>query len=236
MQDTFVNNENENLNRDVGFSFKDFFAILWSKKVIIIAVTLAVALISFIISIATVETTYTGSCKMIINNPEHKVSNETLAKQYIEVLDTNDFFDMVANSKVGTLVEGQEDSRPTIAQKYGVDRNSLKNATTFTVSQDTGSFVISYTCGDVAMAKDVAQVISKNAVEWQAGITIHQIESVNEPVMNRTDWKIKTLIGSLAGLLLGLGSAFVVSFADKRVFKSDDLEKRYGIPNFGDVA
>ena len=235
MQET-VNNEN-------GVGFKEFVALVWAKKWIVVAITLAVAIATMIFSMVFTKTTYTASCKMMVsaasspNNSNGELNDNDinsaskLADTCIVILDTQTFFDGVVKTK---LENGQ-----TVGEKYGHSIASLKGSTSFQKINSTGVFELVFVSEDRVQATEIMNVIYDKAQETLADkfgeTSVKPVEDVYPPVVTGKNVATKTIIGLVVGALLGVASVFVINLFDVKVRNAESVKNRYNITILGEL-
>lgn len=232
MQET-VNNENS-----VGF--KEFVALVWAKKWIVVAITLAVTIAAAVFSMVFTKTTYTASCKMMVSAAssgdkdqltETDISSASkLVNTCLVILETKTFFDGVVKTQVGDQ---------TIGEKYNQDIKSIMEATSFQKINDTGVFEIVFICEDRVQATEIMNVIYTNAQITLADKfgqnSVKSVEDVHEPVVTGKGVATKTAIGFIVGALLGVAAVFVINLFDVKVRNAESVKNRYNITILGEL-
>ena len=172
---------------------------------------------------------YSTSVKFYASGLESNVAiKESVASQYVEFLNVNEFYEMVA---ADLLEESGRDISPKSISKY-LSFSSVVESTT--------SFFITVKASDPNLSFDIARSVAKCApkqVESFADAGI--LEVIGNPVLPTSPSSPGALRSSLAGLLLG----FVLSCAldvlkevlDNRIKSPDEITSLFGIPVLGIV-
>lgn len=200
----------ENANNQ-GLTLKDFFSVIWSKKWLVLIITVAITALTAAGSLIFTKTKYTASCTMLVVSSSN-ATGEVDANRCVIILNSQNFFETIVESKIG-------DSNVTIKEKYGWTKDKLREKVEFVVVENVGgAFQISFQSTDAVEAKEVMDVIFEktiNLMEVSGVVKVTPIESVHEPLPESRQILLKTAIGGVCGLCIAIISAFVVRSAEK---------------------
>lgn len=195
----------------------------------IIAVTLACALIVGVYTVFFVRKQYSSTAR-IYSKPE--VTEGTISSSEITAnnLMVNNYIEMIR----GNNIQGQ------IAEVLDIDREEVSGALTVSNDSDTQIISITATTDDPSLAKDIADTtveIFRNEVKESLNVT--NIIIIDEAEVNETavspSLKKNLIIGAMGGLVLSLAYVFIRFMFDTRIHSKDEAEKYLGIPMLGSV-
>ena len=235
----------ESVKNESGVGFKEFVSIVWAKKWMVLAITLAISIVTLVFSLVLTETKYSASCKMLVVaaasnkndasgslNENDITSASRLVDTCLVILNTKTFFDMVVNSEV-------EGENQTVGEKYGYTRSGLMSNTSFSVVNDTGVFEVVFESESKQEATDVMKVIYANAqtaLQDKFGEnSVKPVEDVYEPVETDKNIAMKTVIGFLVGIVVGVAVVFIINLFDVKVRSAEAVKNRYDITILGEL-
>ncbi len=199
----------ENANNQ-GLTLKDFLSIIWSKKLLVLIITVVITALTAVGSLIFTKTTYNAGCTMLMTNTSS--AGEIEANKCVIILNTQNFFDGVVNTEIG-------DTGVTVKEKYGWEKATLRDKVSFTVIENVGgAFQISFESTNPDEAEEVMQAIFDRAMyvlQDTANIGIRPIELVHEPLAEDRQIFLKTAIGGVAGLVIAIVSVFVLRAIEK---------------------
>ncbi len=224
------------MNRDnKEWSFADIAEVLWSRKLLIALLALICGGVMFASAFFSAPM-YRSSgvlyvSNMLIEEEEQSTSvkstniqaSRLLITTYMEILKTDDFLQIVSDSL---------DGKYTTAELKGMISMSSIN--------ETELLSVSVVSPDAQDSCDIVSAVLKNAPEtllhiFESGSvkTVNHPKVSNSPIAKGT--VNKTIIGLLAGAVLGSALALAMSFFDKRVHKASDLAERYNLSVLGEI-
>ncbi|HAN20760.1 MAG TPA: hypothetical protein DCP51_03665 [Clostridiales bacterium] len=216
------------------FTNEKLFKIFKDNLILIIACGLLCFGIAFAYSKFYVKPIYYSDSKIMIesNNPTETTTTVGITKArmlvdtYLQMLDSNDFYE-----KVRTSLSGNLKNKYTTAQ--------IMEWTTLTVQGETEVIKIRFNCLD----KDDAQIILQNIVSkipesvnfsfYQTNVKI--VESPLKPVRSNDKTVMFSVVGFIFGLALVYGIAVLREALDIRVKNIKDLVERYDLPVLGSI-
>lgn len=210
-------------------SFKDIMRIIKKNLVLIIVVSLLFATASYFVTTLFVKKTYTSSVKLYVsanymdNNANEDLSTynytSKLVTTYIEMLDTNKFYNAVSEQLDGKYTPSQ-----------------LANAITFTSVENTEVFMAKVVFGDPSEAKNIADAVSIVAPETISQLLVnnYQLKIVDEATVPKQPTSPNVLKNVLFAFLGGLALTLVIAFAkdcfDIKVKYDDEMSMICDVP------
>ncbi len=210
-------------------SFKDIFRIIKKNLALIIAVSLLFAAASYFVTTLFIKKTYTSSVKLYVSadyadnsaNEDLSTYNYTskLVTTYIEMLDTNKFYNAVSEQLDGKYTPSQ-----------------LANAISFSNVENTEVFMAKVVFGDPTEAKNIADAVSIVAPETISNLLVnnYQLRIVDEATVPKRPTSPNVtknvLLAFFAGMVLTLVIAFLRDFFDIKVKYEDDMSMICGLP------
>lgn len=210
----------------------ELFEALKKRWLMIVTITLIATIASAAISFFVIKPQYEASTKVFIGKDESEGQNynqndvlmyQKLMKTYSEAIKTKD---LVSRGLKGTSLKLEPS-------------DVLKNLTVVTVA-DTQILQIKYKSKNPQEAKAVIEEISdefiKTSKELVPNGNIKVIEAVELPERPVSpNKKMNIAIAFLLGLMVGIGSAFLLEFLDNTFKNKDQLERELDIPVIGSI-
>ena len=209
---------------------KDFFTMLWSKKVQIILIILIFAIIGVIYTMGFVTPEYSSYTTLLLAGSGDKSSNTT----------TITTSDITLNSKLvstyGVLIKST-DVVSQVVSNLGIDMNveALKRNISVTSENDTEVLRITVTDKNPSYAAKIANEIAKVFSEKVAEIyNINNVHVVDEAKESTTPSNINhtkdVAIFTAIGIVVSIGYVLIANMLDTTVKTVEDIEKVYKIP------
>ena len=210
-------------------SFKDIMRIIKKNLALIIVVSLLFAAVSYCVTSLFIKKTYTSSVKLYVsanysdNNANEDLSTynytSKLVTTYIEMLDTNKFYNAVSEELDGKYTPSQ-----------------LANAISFTNVENTEVFMAKVVFGDPTQAKNIADAVAVVAPETISKLLVnnYQLKIVDEATVPKKptspNLAKNVLLAFFAGMALMLVIAFLRDCFDIKVKYEDDMSMICGLP------
>lgn len=224
------------LQSEEGLDIFELLRVMWESKFIILACMIVLAGLMYVKTAYFTDDTYTADGVLYVSNKKDVYdettsitktdidTSRTLSTTYIEILKTRSFL---------TDVSASLDGKYTWKQIKSMIKISSLN--------DTELLSVSVTAKSPKDAYDIVDSIMVHAPEKLIGIYKKgEVEIVDEPVMplkpNGRGMAKNIAIGAIIGLVLGAAIAFVRGLFDRKIHKSEDVVKRYGISILGELA
>lgn len=212
------------------FSFKDILQIIKKNIVFIIIVSLLFSVCSFFVTTFFVKKAYTATVKLYVSSDYKETGSgyddlnrynlsSKLVATYIELLDTNNFYEAVSKS---------------LNNKYTA--SELKSAVKFTSVEDTEVFKADVVSNSPAEAKNIADAVAKTAPVTISGLLSNnsKLKIVDEATtpQNPTSPNVtrNVIIALLIGLVISLFIAFIRDYFDVKIKYDDDMTTINDIP------
>lgn len=210
-------------------SFKDILRIIKKNIVFIVIVSLLFSVCSFFITNFFIKKTYTATVKLYVTT-DYKNSNSgedlsaynyssKLVATYIELLDTNNFYDAVSK---------------TLDNKYTA--SELKSRITFTSVESTEVFKADIVSDNPAEAKNIADAVSETAPTTISGILSNnsKLKIVDEATTPQKPTSPNVarnvIIAFLIGLVISIVISFIRDYFDVKIKYDDDMTTISNIP------
>lgn len=220
-------------------TLKEFFAVMKKGIVFIVATSLVFAVCSFFVSSFFMKKTYTTSVKLYVDT---KIDSQTanyynsynyavsLVNTYKEMLQTNNFYEMVAEDLNKEFTPSQ-----------------LSHAISFASLNDTEVFKATIVARTPEDAKKIADSVALNAPEVIASLnetaTLKIVDEATVPTNPSSPNVTKnTFIALVIGFVLSVLILFIRKVFDVKICYSEDLTTICGvpvlsaIPDFGNIT
>lgn len=210
-------------------SFKDILNIIKKNAVIIVAVSIIFATISFIFTSFFIPKEYTSRVKLYVEtNTDSTQSNynalnsvnyaKSLVPTYIEMLETTKFYSQVAS---------------TLNDKY--TPSELSRKISFTTIEDTEVFQAEVVHKNPSEAKAIADAVAQTAPEvlesFNDNANLKVVDDATLPKAPSSPNTTKNvLIAFAVGLILSLVFAFIREILDTKIKYTHDMSEISGIP------
>ena len=209
-------------------NLNELFSYFWSKKLIILLITLITLLIGFIYSAYIQKPMYQSYTTILLTKEENTAItstdlnlNKSLVDTYREIIKSN----TVINKVISNL---------------GLDytTNELKKKVTVESVNDTEIIKITVKDEDASLASKIANETARVFnVEIIKLYNIQNIGIVDTAEINNNPYNINVLkqlvISALIGLVLSFALVFVIFYFDTSVKSADEIEKKLNIPVIG---
>lgn len=210
-----------------------FFAIRkqWKK---ILLVTIAGALVTFLVSSFLIPKKYTSSIELYVNNgtntsntnaainPNDLTASQKLVSTYIVILKNRDVLGQVA-AKIGNISYEQLQS--------DISMSAVDNTEVLKISAESEDPQLSVNICK-AMA-DTAPDILKRVVKAGSVEVIGSASVPNQP--SSPDIKRNTLIGAFAFLIVSVFISIIVFLKDNTVKGEKDIQEKLKVPVLGEI-
>jgi len=210
-------------------SFKDILRIIKKNLIFIIIVSLLFSVCSFFVTKFFVKKSYTATVKLYVSADYNTNSgyedlnaynySSKLVATYIELLDTNNFY---------------EDVSKALNNKYTA--TALKSKVKFTRVEDTEVFKADVVSDSPAEAKNIADAVAKTAPGTISELlsnnsTLKIVDEATTP-QNPTSPNVtrNVIIALLIGLIISLVIAFIRDYFDVKIKYDDDMTTINNIP------
>jgi len=212
----------------VEITVKNLFDWVVKGIVFILVITLVFGVSVFAYTKYFVQPTYTAQVKFFAGGDNRGNSGQSLAPQCVEVLNVNEFYDLVAKELLA-------DTGVTVTP------SGIASTIRFSsIIEDTSFFRVTVTANDPTLAYNIALAVAEQAPErvgqfeelGSLGISSHPVlpTSPSGPNVARN-----TLLGILVGLVLSVGIVVAREALDNRIKSPDEITELFGLPVFGVV-
>lgn len=209
------------------FTIKNVMEWILKGIAFILAVSILFGVVAFVYNKYFMDPVYATSVKFYASGLESNVNiRESVASQYVEFLNVNEFYEMVA---VDLLEEtGRDISAKTIARHLSF--SSVVEATT--------SFFVTVKASDPNLAYDIARAVANCGPKQVEGFAeAGFLEVIENPVLPTVPVSRGAVQSAVIGLVLGfaLAVALVIlkELLDNRIKTPDDITALFGIPVLG---
>ena len=207
---------------EMEIDLKEYLDIIWSKKWLILGITLLATLISGLVSFFVLQPVYEASTTIMIgksNTSEQSIKyddvmlNQKLVNTYSEIIKSNTVLEeVVSNLKLG---------QSATQQKENVTVNPIG---------DTEIIEIKVNNSDPVLATNIANDLSEVSMENVKEImkidnvqVIDRAEVPNDPVKPNEIMNI--IIAAVLGFMIGIGIVFLREYLDNTITSPNDIEK-----------
>ena len=209
---------------------REIFSIIWSRKWIIIAISLLAMIISGLISFYVLQAEYETSTTIM-------VGKSNTSEQGIE------YNDVLLNQKLvntyGVIIQSKGVLSEVISNlKLDLTVDELKGQIKVSPVSDTEIIEIKVSGTDPILisriANDVSSVFMRNVTDIMKIDNVQIIDRAETPENpikpNKT---LNILIAGVLGLMIGLGIVFLREFLDNTFKTPNDVEKHLGLSIIG---
>lgn len=201
---------------------KEYLDIIWSRKWLIIGITLLAALISGLISFFVLQPVYEASTTIMIgksNTSEKSLQyddlmlNQKLVNTYSEIIKSNTVLeDVISNLKLGESVT---------RLKENVKINPITDTEIIEIKVNNSDPVLS-----TNIANDLSEVSMQNVKRIMKIDNVQVIDKAEVPNYPIKPNKVMNIvIASVLGLMLGIGIVFLKEYLDNTIKLPSDVEK-----------
>ena len=181
-----------------------------------------------------VPSTYQASVKFYaggtVENKSQYMADyyRSVAPQYIEFLNVNEFYEMVAND---------------LLEDTGISLTPAQISASFTFSTivtDTSSFYVTVETQDPSLTYNIAMSLAEMAPKRVESFeNVGSLEVLSHPIMptapSGPNIARNTLVGLLLGFLLSTALVVIRELSDNRLRSPEEITESFGIPLFGIV-
>ena len=206
----------------------------WILKgiVFIVVVTLLAGAGAFLYTKYFVAPTYRAEVKFCADSEDRGNAGMTyyksVAPQYVELLNVNEFYQMVADELLNTR------------QKF-YETSQIRRMVNFSgVVEDTSVFYARVTAPDAQEAYDVAYAVAAAApkrIQSLRGEDSLMVASMPQKPSSPASPSVRnnTIYGLFAGLVISVVLVVVKELLDNRIKTADEITEMYGLPVLGAV-
>ena len=207
---------------EMEIDLKEYLDIIWSKKWLILGITLLATLISGLVSFFVLQPVYEASTTIMIgksNTSEQSIKyddvmlNQKLVNTYSEIIKSNTVLEEVVSNL-----------------KLGQSATQLKENVTVNPIGDTEIIEIKVNNSDPVLATNIANDLSEVSMENVKEImkidnvqVIDRAEVPNDPVKPNEIMNI--IIAAVLGFMIGIGIVFLREYLDNTITSPNDIEK-----------
>lgn len=213
-------------------SLKMLFDWIMKGLVFIVIVTLLTSVGAFVYTKYFVAPTYSAEVKFCADSEETGINGlayyKTLAPQYVELLNVNEFYKMVADELLSTKQKSYEPEK-------------IRRMVSFSgVVEDTSVFYARVSANSAQEAYDVACAVAAAApdriFELKSEETLMIASMPTLPSSpSAPNIRNNTIYGFLAGLMLSMFLVVIKELLDNRIKTGDEITTIYGLPVLGAV-
>ncbi len=214
------------------FSLKDIYNWLIKGIAFILIIAVLFGIGAFVYTKYFVQPRYEANVKFYASNKEsgntYGDATRSIAWQYIEFLNVNEFFEMVSKDLEETT---GRTLAPKVISGYVSFSSVVSETSTFYVSVQTHDPNLSY---DIALS--VSNTASKRIDSFQEVGALEVIQSPELPVspVNANALE-KAIFGFLVGALLAAGLVVLKELSDNRIRSAEEITELFGLPVLGIV-
>ena len=206
----------------------------WLRKglIFILVVTLIAGAVAFLYSKYLITPTYRASVKLCASSSDLDSTMinyyQQVAPQYVELLNVNAFYEMVAEELLKN-------------SKGYFSPGRLQSAISFSaVVENTGVFYARVTTNDPQTSYDIAEAVAACAPLRIKELKPNDVLIVVTPPQRPTspaspNISRNTLYGALFGFLIAAALVVVKELLDSRIKSTDEITELYGMPVLGIV-
>lgn len=208
--------------------------ILKKNLLSIVLCTVCTAVIVFAVSKFAIQKTYVSTVKLYVSTPTSSSNNsneninalnyaQKVVNTYIEMLETNSFFESVKKEAgISTPLE------------------QFKKQITFSTLNDTEVFAAKVSANNPQEAKKIADAISSLApstiAEFKEGASLKIVDPATYPDQpSSPNVLLNTVIGLLIGLTLSVCWFILRDNFDLRIKGEEDIAEEYNLPVLGSI-
>ncbi len=210
----------------------DVFAVLVTKWWVIVICLMVAAVAAFTASELFIAPQYTAKGSLYVSGSKMSTSEINYNQTQIAVHYAKTYADILKSNTVLTIVS--ED----MAGKYTPDE--LEKMISLQTAEETEILYVSVQATDPHDAYLIAQSLLKNApgvlTEIVNGGDVKVIDEAQEPIEPSSPNVSKnTLIGGVAGFVIGIAIILLIEMFDTRIKNSDTIVEKYNIPVLGKI-
>lgn len=220
---------------DEQISILDIAYMLLAKWPALLISLIVAAVLTFSVTLLFIAPKYESKGKLYVSSEGQRsaqndavayntvLTNQKLVNTYMEILRSDSFLTTVSED---------------IGGKY--DYNKISKMLTMSAVNETELLEISVLCTDPYDAYKITNSIIKNSGDEiervVEGGSVRIIDNASMPEKPKTPNILKnTLIGAVAGLILGAFVIFLMEMLDTRVKAGEDMQNKYSIPVLGEI-
>lgn len=225
------------MNEQNNIDLSQFFSVLAKRKLIIIAITLVVTIISGLVSYFVMSPVYESKVTVIVGKANSTTKATNTDEQYNDVM-------MYQNlTKTYAAIAMSSNIQSKAAKKIGNGMTAGKLVNLITVTPEAGTQIIDITAqaNNAQDALKEVTALSNSFVEnatkvYNAGkITIMDTgELPNSPIKPTKTLNIAVVF--ILGLVVSIGFSFLLEYMDSTIKTSDDIKKYLELPVLGIIT
>lgn len=226
--------EKEDRYEEIEIDLLELLYVLWSKRVLIIVVTLIVAILSYVTAAYIITPKYTASVSIYVSNSNrgfvgeedyisqsNLTTSQRLVNTYVNILQSR--------SVLGKIIDYSGVDMDTEELKKMMSAKAIDNTEIFSVSiEDTDPE------RSARIANTVARVAPDEIAEIIDGSSTKIIDNAQIPEKPSRPNKLKfTAIGAMLGVLIACAYVIIQRLLDVRIKGEEDLKKFFDFPVLG---
>lgn len=198
------------MEQEMTIELREIYKIVKKRIWLVVAITLAAAVISAIVSFLIIPPTYEAKVSIIINN---KTYTEIAKTRYVAEKTAEKLGDgTTADAVLGSItILPKADTQIYIMKASGRDAEKVKN-----------------------MVNQHAKTFAEEAPKLQPGGTI---KIVDEALLPKTpvnpNPKQNIVMAAFLGIMISLGIIFILEYMDNTLKTEEDVERNIGLPVIG---
>ncbi|MGX7419731.1 YveK family protein [Carnobacterium gallinarum] len=215
-------------------SLSELFEVIRKRMVLIIGIGLLGLALAAIMTFFFITPKYSASTQVLVNRATDPNATTQFADLQTDVQMINTYKDIIKNNVI------LDDVRKEL--KIATTTDQLMSKIEIVTQQNSQVFAIKVTDSDPYVAADIANTVAKVFQEKISGIytSVQNVRQISQAVPNSSQISprpaINMMIGLVLGLLLGIGSSFLLEFLDKTVRDEKFILESLGWTNLGAVS
>ena len=219
---------------------RSFFLVILQNLRLIIAVTVAMAVVFGVATGLLTKDTYSSRCSAYIMNISKEVENETYSGISANGLDTSqklvdECIVMIKSNRVMNEIADKIN-----AQGFDVTATEIRASLSMTAVENTALLRIVCTTEDAALSEAVCKEMLKSAPPIVEGamdelVSIEPFDQADEATVNVPRVTRNGMLGAVFGLLLTCGLVLVRYLMDNTIKDEKDLKTRFNVNVLGVV-
>ena len=221
------------MNEENTIDLSQFLYVLNKRKYIIIAITLAAAVIAGIFSYFVASPVYESKVTVIVGK-KNDTGNSTV--QYNDVMMYQNLTKTYASIATSKLVTGKA------AEKLGNGMTGDKLSGSITVTPETGTQILDITAqgGTAKEALDRVTALSEAFVDnapsvYNAGEVNIMDKGELAKTPTKPNKKLNIAIAFFLGLMVSVGISFLLEYMDSTIKTSEDVKRYLDLPVLGTI-
>ena len=213
-------------------SLKELFLTLKKRIWLIVSITILTVIVSAVLSYFVLTPIYSASTQILVNQSKSEESlysnyevqtNLQLINTYNVILKSPRILDQVIDELNLKL------STDELSEKITVESESESQVITITVEDESPRLAadIANTIASV-FQENVSDIMNVDNVAILASATVS-----DNPTPVKPQPVLNMLIGFVVGLMVSVGLALLLEYADNTIKTEQDIEKHFGVPVLG---